>query len=562
MKFSEKLTVLRKRKGYSQEQLSLSLGVSRQTVYKWEAGINVPELDKIKQLAKIFDVSYDILLNDELDIEISISPSSEQKPENTDKKGSKRNLAVIIISVIAVLVLITVGAVLIILNSDSEDNILTPENCTHNEKYITVDYIKEPTCVDKGIKRSICTLCKYFFDSEAEATGHSYVKKVTKEPSCQENGIENNKCTYCHDTFDKELTKLGHSYTINNVTVKPSYSSEGSMQTRCDRCQEDYETALDPLPFNHTAYHLTVQQSTMHGKEIIFEINANVTETLHLYLYVNESLMWQGDVELYEPVTKVTFAEKDRQQGKYTFIMDRDFPSVIDTALLSLEELSFDSEEEPREEIDVSTLKILFVSPSVTDNAGKKECSSLIYRLLIANGCVIEPENMYFSYRELPEIPTGYDLYVFDGVAPEFPTDGALWLLNVNNVPVETGIQIAIDSKEMSSNEGFKFSQSRDFNTVSQIVKDVDFTRVFQFGNNVVEAVVSSFYNIIFAGGLSPVYCAKISDSEVLNIMMAGEVNGQKVILSTFDFNNTSLPLFVNDVLRLVRNMLQYSCAK
>ncbi len=68
MKIAEKISFLRKRKRLSQEQLAMKLDVSRQAVYKWEADISVPEIDKIKKLALVFGVSYDFLLNDSLDV--------------------------------------------------------------------------------------------------------------------------------------------------------------------------------------------------------------------------------------------------------------------------------------------------------------------------------------------------------------------------------------------------------------------------------------------------------------------------------------------------------------
>ena len=49
MEINEKIMVLRKRKGYSQEDLAHELDVSRQAVYKWESGESTPELDKIKK---------------------------------------------------------------------------------------------------------------------------------------------------------------------------------------------------------------------------------------------------------------------------------------------------------------------------------------------------------------------------------------------------------------------------------------------------------------------------------------------------------------------------------
>ncbi len=68
MEISEKITYLRKQKGWSQEQLAIKVEVSRQAVYKWEAGISQPEIDKLKKLSSLFSVSFDELLDDEIDI--------------------------------------------------------------------------------------------------------------------------------------------------------------------------------------------------------------------------------------------------------------------------------------------------------------------------------------------------------------------------------------------------------------------------------------------------------------------------------------------------------------
>ena len=64
MKFCDKLVILRREKGYSQEQLASVLGVSRQSVSKWEAGASMPELSKILQLSDLFAVTTDYLLKE------------------------------------------------------------------------------------------------------------------------------------------------------------------------------------------------------------------------------------------------------------------------------------------------------------------------------------------------------------------------------------------------------------------------------------------------------------------------------------------------------------------
>lgn len=65
MIFGEKIMELRKRNGWSQEELAGKLNVSRQSVSKWESSMSVPELDKVLQLSEIFEVSTDYLLKDD-----------------------------------------------------------------------------------------------------------------------------------------------------------------------------------------------------------------------------------------------------------------------------------------------------------------------------------------------------------------------------------------------------------------------------------------------------------------------------------------------------------------
>ncbi|MEE1243878.1 MAG: helix-turn-helix transcriptional regulator [Frisingicoccus sp.] len=67
MMLSEKIMLLRKQKGWSQEQLAEQLGISRQSVSKWESGASVPDLDKIVNLSNIFGVCTDYLLKDEIE---------------------------------------------------------------------------------------------------------------------------------------------------------------------------------------------------------------------------------------------------------------------------------------------------------------------------------------------------------------------------------------------------------------------------------------------------------------------------------------------------------------
>lgn len=66
MKLSEKIIELRKAGGMTQEELASVCNVSRQSISKWEADIALPEVEKLLLLGKIFHVSMDVLLKDEL----------------------------------------------------------------------------------------------------------------------------------------------------------------------------------------------------------------------------------------------------------------------------------------------------------------------------------------------------------------------------------------------------------------------------------------------------------------------------------------------------------------
>ncbi len=65
MEFHEKLQKLRKQKGLTQEELAESLCVSRTAISKWESGRGYPNIDSLKEIAKVFSVTIDELLSGE-----------------------------------------------------------------------------------------------------------------------------------------------------------------------------------------------------------------------------------------------------------------------------------------------------------------------------------------------------------------------------------------------------------------------------------------------------------------------------------------------------------------
>ncbi len=114
MTIGEKISALRKEKGLSQESFAEALGVSRQSVSKWESGSSIPEIDKVVAMSSLFSVSTDYLLKDdeapaenkEPESEVNVTPALTPEP-----KKKKLSVGKIIALVLALCVLITCVAV-------------------------------------------------------------------------------------------------------------------------------------------------------------------------------------------------------------------------------------------------------------------------------------------------------------------------------------------------------------------------------------------------------------------------------------------------------------------
>ena len=104
MKFNEKLIELRKKEGLSQEELGYKLNVTRQTVSKWELGQTTPEMDKLVEISKLFNISVDELIK-----ETETTTQESQKEPIKDQpivEKKTKNKAIIIILVIALIIIV------------------------------------------------------------------------------------------------------------------------------------------------------------------------------------------------------------------------------------------------------------------------------------------------------------------------------------------------------------------------------------------------------------------------------------------------------------------------
>lgn len=93
MILAEKVMQLRKKNGWSQEELAEKLNISRQSVSKWESGASIPDIDKIIAMSGLFGVSTDYLLKDEIEEEqFSETEDVYEKPQSRSISLEDANL--------------------------------------------------------------------------------------------------------------------------------------------------------------------------------------------------------------------------------------------------------------------------------------------------------------------------------------------------------------------------------------------------------------------------------------------------------------------------------------
>lgn len=104
--FAENLKLLRKKKGFSQEELATKLHVVRQTVSKWEKSLSVPDADTLIKIAEILEVSVSDLLGTNIENENSPCEIAEQLARINEQLAIKNRRARFIWKFIAVLLVI------------------------------------------------------------------------------------------------------------------------------------------------------------------------------------------------------------------------------------------------------------------------------------------------------------------------------------------------------------------------------------------------------------------------------------------------------------------------
>ena len=110
MRFGEKLSFLRKQKGMTQMDLAEKLDISRQAVSRWEQGISEPSTENLVSIGKLFDVTIDALVNEDVQLQtgsaVLVTETEEGKTTEThnNKYGFLKIIGTVLLIIVAILV--------------------------------------------------------------------------------------------------------------------------------------------------------------------------------------------------------------------------------------------------------------------------------------------------------------------------------------------------------------------------------------------------------------------------------------------------------------------------
>ena len=116
--FGENLKMLRKQKGFSQEELAARLHVVRQTVSKWEKGLSVPDADALIRLAEVLEVSVSELLGAKIENENAAADVAEQLSRINEQLAIRNRRSRRIWKAIAIILaaIVVINAAIILFN--------------------------------------------------------------------------------------------------------------------------------------------------------------------------------------------------------------------------------------------------------------------------------------------------------------------------------------------------------------------------------------------------------------------------------------------------------------
>lgn len=151
MNLGKKIAELRKKNNLSQEELAEKVGVARQTISKWETGDTTPDINQVKIISKIFNISIDELVDNDINSVIV------EKVSNTEKLAgiTIKILKVLGIMIIVFIALVFLFVIIFMIDMPRKDYDIvgtTKVSCQlDNEEYVyEAEYNKNHQVINSG----------------------------------------------------------------------------------------------------------------------------------------------------------------------------------------------------------------------------------------------------------------------------------------------------------------------------------------------------------------------------------------------------------------------------
>lgn len=147
MRFGEKLSFLRKQRGMTQMELAEKLDISRQAVSRWEQGTSEPSAENLVNIGKVFDVSVDALVNENVQLQaetaVQVAVMDRDKCDNV-KSNNERNavdtIKNLILATCTILsIAVSAAAIYFVAFRESEDDLIRMTDV--DPEYVDPEYV-------------------------------------------------------------------------------------------------------------------------------------------------------------------------------------------------------------------------------------------------------------------------------------------------------------------------------------------------------------------------------------------------------------------------------------
>ena len=326
MTTGEKIQNLRQQKGWSQERLGQELNLSRQSISKWESGTANPTVENLKELAKIFDVSVDSLLGNEINI-----PDKEPKEDNTkDNTNDKKDkiIKILPIALTGVLAFISAGLIISQINIYKQlERLQNSIAVIPNTVYVNSNNGGEPNTSVSLFTSWDITAKKYY----QNRTMDILISVLPK------NDVEGTKVEFSI-TGDKQQVitteKEGQSYnavvnlpwgaepTINASIIKPDGNIENEILPIYSVTSQDL-FSIELEPYYESGWHNIVYANLIFSKQ--YGIENDSTVDLYSFLSGKPTLIEWEVTEAEKIIEKGSKQVDDMESSEYysLFIIDQ-----------------------------------------------------------------------------------------------------------------------------------------------------------------------------------------------------------------------------------------------